>query len=166
MERHSIGSGGGTRLRGKGRLVAVIAVGAVAALVIGLRTDAGSRLAPSWMKWGTQAGERPARIERVVPPGARIKVEVLNASDSRGAARAATFLLRDAGFDVVYFGNSSERYDSTLVRDRTGHAEWAALAQGVMAPASAEVSPDSTRLVDLTILIGSLWRVPSEPFRP
>jgi hypothetical protein len=105
-------------------------------------------------------------VTRVVPEGTRIKVEVLNASETRGVARLATFALRDAGFDVVFFGNTNERHDSTVVRDRSGHADWAELARGVMSPARVETKPDSGRLVDLTVLIGARWRPPTEPFRP
>ncbi len=104
--------------------------------------------------------------ERVVPPGVRITVEVLNGTDTRGLARSAARYLRDAGFDVVYYGSAAERRDTTVVRDRRGHADWAVLARDVMQPASLEVSPDSTRLVDLTVVIGALWRPPADPFRP
>ena len=45
----------------------------------------------------------------VVPGATRVKLEVLNATDTRGLARAAMCVLRDAGFDVVFFGNSDER---------------------------------------------------------
>jgi hypothetical protein len=108
----------------------------------------------------------PSSVTRVVPEGTRIKIEVLNASDTRGLARIATFVLRDAGFDVVYFGNTNERVDTTVVRDRSGHPEWAELARGAIPPARVETRPDSGRLVDLTVLIGASWRPPLEPFRP
>jgi hypothetical protein len=119
-----------------------------------------------WWTRPTEGLPPATRIARVVPESVRIKVEVLNATDTRGLARTAMFALRDAGFDVVYFGNTSERHDSTVVRDRSGHPQWAELARGVMAPAIAEVRADSGRLVDLTILIGARWRPPAEPFRP
>jgi hypothetical protein len=111
-------------------------------------------------------GREPSGITRVVPEGTRIKVEILNATDTRGLARLATFAMRDAGFDVVYFGNTNERHDSTVVRDRSGHADWAELARSAMAPARTETRADSGRLVDLTVLIGARWRPPAEPFRP
>ncbi len=131
-----------------------------------LQVESVARFAPQWMTSRGSGAHADSPVPRVVPPGTRIKVEVLNASDARGAARAATFVLRDAGFDVVYFGNTSERHDSTVVRDRSGHAEWSQLAASVMAPAMVEVRPDSTRLVDLTVLIGARWRPPAEPLRP
>jgi hypothetical protein len=120
-----------------------------------------------WWAGSAAVSPRPtSQISRVVPVGTRIKVEVLNATDTRGLARVATFALRDAGFDVVYFGNTNERHDSTVVRDRSGHPDWAELARGAMAPARVETRADSGRLVDLTVLIGASWRPPTEPFRP
>src|SRR4051812_9899181 len=58
-------------------------------------------------------------------PDTRIRVEVLNATATRGLARRATIQLRDGGFDVVQIGTVSEQRDSTLVLDRSGHPEWA-----------------------------------------
>ena len=99
------------------------------------------------------------------PAGVRIKVEVQNATSTRGLARQATLYLRDRGFDVVSFGNASERRDSTLVLDRSGHADWAALVATAM-KARAESRPDSSRYLDVTVLVGSDWRPPALPFYP
>lgn len=111
-------------------------------------------------------GDAARRVERVIAAGTRVKVEVFNATDTRGLARTAAAELRDAGFDVVFFGNTSERLDSTVVRDRSNHPAWATLAARTMAPATTEVRPDSGRLVDLTVLVGKGWRAPTEPLRP
>jgi hypothetical protein len=111
-------------------------------------------------------GRPAARVPRVVPDSTRVKVEVLNATDTRGLARRAMFVLRDAGFDVVYYGNTSERADSTVVRDRSGHAAWAALAAKAMRGARIEESPDSSHFLDLTILIGRNWTPTREPLYP
>lgn len=155
------------RPRRWGRIAAAGALVTVVAGAIALRTDMGARLAPSWLRWATGSSSAgPTAVARVVPDSVRIKVEVLNATDTRGLARSAMFALRDAGFDVVYFGNTSERHDSTIVRDRSGHPQWAELARGVMSPSAVETRPDSGRLVDLTVLVGARWRPPTEPFRP
>lgn len=124
----------------------------------------------AWRGWipgmsGGAAGiDKP--VVRVIPEGTRVKVEVFNATDTRGLARTAASVLRDAGFDVVFFGNTSERHDSTVVRDRSNHPQWATLAARTMSPAATEVRPDSGRLVDLTVLIGKSWRAPTELLRP
>lgn len=103
--------------------------------------------------------------ETMAPPNVRIKVEVINATTVRGLARRATIYLRDRGFDVVSIGTSREVRDSTLVLNRSGHADWAALV-GKALKARVESRPDSTRYVDVTVLIGANWRQPPLPFYP
>jgi hypothetical protein len=124
----------------------------------------------TWLALGTSRAaldaRTSARARRVVPDSVRIKVEVLNATDTRGLARRAMFSLRDAGFDVVSFGNTAERADTSIVRDRSGHAEWAAVAARVLGVARVEQKPDSSHFLDLTILVGRSWAPPRGPFRP
>ena len=103
--------------------------------------------------------------ERIVPPGIRIKVEVLNATKVRGLARRATMYLRDRGFDVVDMGTSTEQHSKTLVLDRSNHPEWAKLV-GAALSAKVETRPDSTRYLDVTVLLGDDWRPPALPFYP
>ena len=103
--------------------------------------------------------------ELLVPAGVRIKVEVLNATRVRGLARRATFFLRDRGFDVVAVGTSTEQRATTLVLDRSGHPEWAALV-GKAFKATVEARPDSSRYLDVTVLVGSDWHPPALPFYP
>lgn len=98
--------------------------------------------------------------------GQRITVEVLNATKVRGLARRAARALRDKGFDVVSTGTNPDQFDSTKVLDRTGHRDWAILAAKAMGGATVLVRPDSSRDVDLTVLIGTSWRAPSQPFYP
>ena len=101
----------------------------------------------------------------VAPAGVRVKVEVQNATATRGLARRATLYLRDRGFDVVSFANAAERRDSTLVLNRSGHGDWAALVAKAM-NARVEDRPDSSRYLDVTVLVGSDWRPPPLPFYP
>ena len=98
--------------------------------------------------------------------GTRITVEVLNATKVRGLARRAALTLRDQGFDVVSTGTNRDAFDSTQVLDRTGHREWALRAAKAMGGATVLVRPDSSRDVDLTVLIGASWHPPSQPFYP
>lgn len=140
---------------------------AVAATTVIVATALAVSIWRGWLPGVSPVGGRAAhRVERVIAAGTRVKVEVFNATDTRGLARTAAAELRDAGFDVVFFGNTSERLDSTVVRDRSNHPEWATLAARTMAPATTEVRPDSGRLVDLTVLVGKGWRAPTEPLRP
>ena len=110
--------------------------------------------------------DAPRRIGRVVPESVRVRVEVLNATGAKGVARQAIFAMRDAGFDVVSFGNATESLDSSLVLDRSGHADWAALAVKALGAARAEARPDTSRYLDLTILVGRRWTPPREPLHP
>lgn len=107
-----------------------------------------------------------AVVERVVPDSVRIKIEVLNATNVRGLARRGTFHLRDLGFDVVGSGNSAEKLDSTVVIIRSGRPEWAELAAKALGGARIQTRPDTSRYLDLTILLGASWRPPLETFHP
>lgn len=108
---------------------------------------------------------KPDEVETLAPANVRIKVEVINATTVRGLGRRATIYLRDRGFDVVSIGTSRELRDSTIVLNRSGHADWAALV-GKALGARVEARPDSTRYVDVTVLIGANWRPPALPFYP
>jgi len=100
------------------------------------------------------------------PQGVRVRVQVLNTTRTRGLARRATQLLRDRGFDVVEIGTTGPLLDSTLVLDRSGHPDWAAQVAQVMTPARAVARPDSSRYLDVTVLVGRLWRPPALPLYP
>lgn len=99
------------------------------------------------------------------PANTRIKVEVLNATTVRGLAREATRYLRDRGFDVVASGNATEKLDSTVILDRSNHPDFAAVVARAM-KGRAEARPDTSRYLDVTVLVGRDWRPPAEPFYP
>jgi hypothetical protein len=100
------------------------------------------------------------------PEGVRIRVQVLNTTKTRGLARRATRLLRDRGFDVVELGTVGPTMDTTLVLDLSGHPAWADAVAKVMAPAHTRARRDSSRYLDVTVLVGSSWRPPAEPLDP
>ena len=100
------------------------------------------------------------------PGGERIRVQVLNTTKTRGLARRATRLLRDRGFDVVEIGTVVPAIDTTLVLDLSGHPAWAEAVAKVMAPARTKARADSSRYLDVTVLIGSTWRPPAQPLYP
>lgn len=118
---------------------------------------------------------RPPRIANApvsspaikVPAGVRITVEVINTTTTRGLARRATFVLRDAGFDVVRYTSDSARRDSTLVLARSGHLDFAeAVAKALGGAIRVESRPDSSRYLDVSVFLGTAWKPPSEPFYP
>lgn len=95
-----------------------------------------------------------------------MRVQVLNATSVRGLARRATMHLRDRGFDVLEIGTATEQLDSTLVLDRSGHPAWAERVAEALGGARVESRPDSSRYLDVTVLLGRSWRPPAEPFYP
>jgi len=121
-----------------------------------------SALAASWLLMPRPV---PAEIDefRVWEPlSQRVVVEVLNSGKVPGAGRAGMLLLRRAGLDVVSLANadsalSGRLRNQVLIRrhDTTG------VGRVVEALGDAEVieAADSTRLVDLTVLLGKRFRV-------
>lgn len=113
-----------------------------------------------------RSAERRPPPDVNAPAGARVRVQVLNATTVRGLARRATMHLRDRGFDVLEMGTANEQLDSTLVLDRSGHPEWARKVADALGGARVESRPDSSRYLDVTVLLGRSWRAPAEPFYP
>ena len=114
----------------------------------------------------TTALGRLVAKEVTAPPNARVRVEIINATRTRGLARRATRLLRDHGFDVVTYTTSSRTQDTTVVLDRSNHLEWARLVGQALGGARVEARPHASSYVDVTVLLGSSWRAPSQPFSP
>ena len=135
-------------------LLAVLAAGAAAYW----RTDASAGRVPA-------SGRLDDSLARA-PEGVRIRVEVLNAKKTRGLAKRMTRHLRDNGFDVVDMGTERTQRDSTLVLDRSGHPDWARRVAKALGGVPVESRPDSSRYLDVTVLIGVSWRPPPEPFHP
>ena len=96
----------------------------------------------------------------------RVRVQVLNTTKTRGLARRAMLYLRDQGFDVVEVGTSGPARDTTLVLDRSRHPDWARSVATSLGTARVEARPDTSRYLDVTVLIGSSWRPPAQPFYP
>lgn len=88
--------------------------------------------------------------------GPAITVEVLNASGRVGDARVGTRLLRNAGIDVVYFGNATENgLDSTRIIVRRGATEVGERVRAALGLGRVEVDLDSARLLDVSVLLGA-----------
>ena len=135
-------------------LLAGVALAIVAGAVWGVQRWRGRAAAP--------IGASDARA----PEGVRIRVQVLNATRTRGLARRATMHLRDRGFDVVEMGTDPNAHDSTMVLDRSGHPEWARLVARALGATQVLSRPDTSRYLDVTVLLGGSWRPPAEPFYP
>ncbi|MDB4876094.1 MAG: hypothetical protein JWM41_2540 [Gemmatimonadetes bacterium] len=112
------------------------------------------------------SGGGSGRPELRAPDSVRIRVQVLNSTKTRGLARRATMLLRDRGFDVVETGTVGDARDSSVVLDLSGHPEWANRVAKVLGSARVESRPDSSRYLDISVILGSSWRPPAVPFYP
>ena len=135
-------------------------VGSVAVLMaIGAGGVALSRSNTSPAPSSTRAGV-------VAPEGVRIRVQVLNGTRVRGLAHRATNLLRDRGYDVVETGTSSKQADTTLVLDLSGHPEWAKRVASLFPPARIQTRADSSRYLDVAVVLGATWRPPADTFHP
>lgn len=123
------------------------------------------------MVWGAQRpaarGQTPEvpKGERA-PEGVRVRVQVLNGTKTRGLARRATLLLRDRGFDVVEMGTVTSTRDTTVVLDLSGHPDWARRVARALGTARVETRADSSRYLDIAVVIGSSWRPPAEALHP
>ena len=113
----------------------------------------------------TALGRLVAR-DVTAPPNTRVRVEIINATKTSGLARRVTRLLRDRGFDVVKYATSSTTQDSTVVIDWTQHPEWARLVGQALGGARVETRSDTSRYVDVTVVLGTTWRPPAQPFSP
>lgn len=142
----------------RGRRRAVLTL--IACMLVGAAAVVGARR----YRVDIAAANAPAEVR--APDSVRVRVEVLNATKTRGLARRATMLLRDRGFDVLEVGTVRDARDTTLVIDLTEHPDWAARVAAVMEPARVVSRPDSSRYLDISVLIGSAWRPASLPFHP
>lgn len=103
----------------------------------------------------------PVPHEAGVP---RIRVEVLNGAGRAGLAREATRRLRDHGFDVVFYGNAADfSHDSSAVLARLGDTDAADAVAQALGIATVVDEPDSTRILDVSVILGLDWEVAPEP---
>ena len=127
---------------------------ALVAVLGGLAVLAGSAA----LQWWEPPDTAPVTADVTANPRERVRVEVLNAGGVPGMARAATGILRDAGFDVVEVGNADTfDRDSSLVLARLGRVDLASMVAEALAIPAYQDEADSTAYVDITVLLGSAW---------
>lgn len=98
----------------------------------------------------------------------RVTVAVLNASGRPGLARIGTRVLRDAGIDVLSFGNSGDQktpLDSTRILVRRGPASVGERIRRALKVGKVVLDPDSTLLLDASVLLGTDFS-PKLPLHP
>lgn len=124
----------------------------------------GAFLGSTVSQWWSEAPSLPrtAVPERAVE--GRVRVEVLNGGGIQGRARDATQQLRDAGFDVVFFGNAGTfDHDSSLVLDRVDRVEGARAVADVLGIRNVRSEPDSNLYLDVTVVLGREWAPAPRP---
>ncbi len=133
------------RARGLAALLVVLAVGVL-----------GGSAISQWRARGTRVGV-PDTV-RHGDASARVRVEVLNGGGRSGAAREATELLRDVGFDVVFFGNASTfDRDSSIVLDRAGAPAAARDVADALGIRNVRSEPDPNLYLDVSVVLGTDW---------
>jgi hypothetical protein len=133
---------------GRLRAMAVVAIVLLAGAFIGSAVS-------QW--WGTPSGPGPGGSQRPGSAG-RVRVEVLNGGGVSGRAGEATDALRNAGFDVVLFGNAGTfDRDSSVVLDRLGGLEAARAVADVLGIRNVRSEPDSNLYLDVSVVLGREW---------
>ena len=69
---------------------------------------------------GPRSTDAVTDVHAIDVPLAAGRIEVLNGSGRSGMARAVTHRLRNAGFDVVFFGNAPASASGTVARAQAG----------------------------------------------
>ena len=116
---------------------------------------------------GEGRGRRSGRAAYPVPgeEGQRVTAEVLNASGRAGHARSGTRRLRQAGIDVVYYGNAPAalgNLDTTRIVVRRGDRGQGERVRRALGGGTVLVELDSTRLLDVSVFLGADFRPPRE----
>lgn len=82
-------------------------------------------------------------------------VEVLNATDVDGLARAVTLQLREQGIDVVFYGTADSGVgDTTLIVVRGADTKAGDVVREALGVGRVLVDPDPRRLLDVSVFLG------------
>lgn len=87
--------------------------------------------------------------------GRALEVEVLNGAGVPGLAKAVTRTLRSRGFDVVLFTSAAERATTTRILLRRGDRSGADRVRKALGYGTVTEQRDTTRRVDVTVLLGT-----------
>jgi hypothetical protein len=131
----------------------------VASFVFGLGGSDDQRPAP-------ERTDEAADTQPLAVPDSRVRVQVLNGSNTPGLARLATDRLRDAGFDVVSLGNARSSVKTSVVLDRVGNRDIAARVAEVLGIARVETRVDRALLLEVTVVLGPDFRLRRDTSTP
>lgn len=96
-------------------------------------------------------------VQDLVWTGARVRVDVQNGGGVNGMARAATEILRPAGFDVVKIGNAPSYDLPSAVIDRVGRTDQAQAVAKALGIDNVLSEPNPNLYVDVTVVLGRAW---------
>lgn len=126
---------------------------------VGLLVLLGGFAGVGWAIFRPHANDpRPGSIR--VPDSTGITVEVLNGSGRQGLARSVTRVLRQEGFDVMYFGSARDSVKVTEVLSRRGDSTRAVRVANVLGIPAVRVSRDTLLRLDVTVRLGPGYRLP------
>ncbi len=108
-----------------------------------------------WALLRPRVSEETAASRIRVPEPTGITVEVVNASGRQGLARLVTRMLRDRGFDVLFFGTAREPVDSTSVVLRRGDSTRAVRVARALNIERVRVAIDTLLRLDVTVILGA-----------
>lgn len=91
----------------------------------------------------------------------RVVIEVMNGTQTSGLARIGARVLRKSGFDVVYLA-TAPAVDSTTVLVRRGKVEAGERVRKALGVGKVRTARDSTRHVDVTVILGPDFSGPVE----
>ncbi len=113
-----------------------------------------------WVILGARSNRARAPERLPTMFGRNIQVEVLNASGRRGLARAAVRVLREAGFDVVYFGTGPDSLKLTQILSRRGDSTSAVKVARALGVGVVRVKTDTLLRLDVTAILGDDYKPP------
>jgi hypothetical protein len=136
-------------------------------------------LAAGTVAWWTRTPVEPATLvdgagqpialdtAALAPTDIRVRVQVLNGTDTPGLARRGTQRLRDHGYDVVDFGNHGERgVKETQVTVTAASRAWGERVVRALGTGRVIEREGPLPYVDLVVLLGADWQPPPQPLRP
>ena len=122
-------------------------------LAVAALAAAGAGAAVWWMSGETDVD---ARAYPIPGEATHLTVEVLNGAGIDGLAAATTRRLRRAGIDVVFYGTAPvDTVTVTRILVRRGDTTIVGRIREVLGTGMAVRAPDSTLLLDVTVLLGS-----------
>lgn len=128
---------------------------------LGLLLLLGGCVGVGWALLRPRADNRTPSIR--VPDSTGITVEVLNGSGRQGLARSVTRILRQEGFDVMYFGSGRDSVRASEVLSRRGDSTRAVKVAKVLGIAAVRIARDTLLRLDVTVLLGPGYQLPGSP---